>query len=53
MAIMTGFSKGEAIRKDIVAPNGTPALRNPTVIGNVEHAQNGVSAPNPAVYMII
>lgn len=29
-------------------PKGTPALRKPTVMGRVEQAQNGVSAPNPA-----
>ena len=42
-----GLSNGEAIRNDIVAPNGTPALRKPTVMGSVEQAQKGVSAPNP------
>ena len=46
--MMIGLSNGEAIRNDIVLPKGTPALRNPTVIGMVEQAQNGVSAPNPA-----
>ena len=38
----------KAIKNDIVLPKGTPALRNPTVIGMVEQAQNGVSAPNQA-----
>ena len=46
--MMIGLSNGEAIRNDIVLPKGTPALRNPTVIGMVEQAQNGVSAPNQA-----
>lgn len=50
--MMIGLSSGEAIRNDIVEPNGTPALRNPTVIGIVEQAQNGVSAPNPAAMML-
>ena len=45
---MIGLSNGEAIRKDIVEPNGTPAFRKPTVIGMVEQAQKGVNAPNPA-----
>ena len=48
IAIIIGLSNGDAIRNDIVAPKGTPALRKPTVMGRVEHAQKGVSAPNPA-----
>ena len=40
MAIIIGFSNGDAIRNDMVAPKGTPALRKPTVIGIVEQAQN-------------
>ena len=50
--MMIGFSSGEAIRNDIVEPNGTPAWRNPTVIGIVEQAQNGVSAPNPTAMIL-
>ncbi|GAA6470423.1 hypothetical protein K230099C4_12830 [Parabacteroides merdae] len=45
---MIGLSNGDAIKKDMVEPNGTPAFRNPTVIGIVEQAQKGVRAPNPA-----
>jgi hypothetical protein len=53
--IMIGLSNGDAIRNDIADPNGTFALRKPTVIGIVEHAQKGVSAPNaaPIIFPII
>lgn len=43
-----GLSNGDAIKKDMVEPKGTPAFRNPMVIGIVEQAQNGVNAPKPA-----
>ena len=50
--IIIGLSNGEAIRKDIVEPKGTPAFKNPTVIGIVEQAQKGVNAPNPAAIIL-
>jgi hypothetical protein len=46
--IIIGLRRGEEIKNDIVAPKGTLALNNPTVIGIVEQAQKGVNAPNPA-----
>jgi len=46
--MIIGLSNGEAIRNDMVDPKGTPAFKNPTVIGIVEQAQKGVKAPNPA-----
>lgn len=46
--MIIGLSNGEAIRNDMVDPKGTPACKNPTVIGIVEQAQKGVKAPNPA-----
>ena len=53
--IMIGFSNGDAIRNDIADPKGTFALRKPTAIGIVEHAQKGVSDPNaaPIIFPII
>jgi hypothetical protein len=39
---------GEAIRKDITAPKGAPALKSPTTMGIVEQEQKGVNAPKPA-----
>jgi hypothetical protein len=48
-----GFSKGEEIKNDIVAPKGTLAFKNPTVIGIVEQAQNGVNAPSPVAIILL
>ena len=44
----TSLIRGEVIRKDIVIPNGIPALVNPRKRGILEHEQKGVTAPNPA-----
>src|SRR5699024_10566408 len=43
---ITGFNKGEAIKKEMDGPKGAPEPNNPANIGMVEHEQNGVSAPN-------
>ena len=43
-----GFRRGDAIKNDITAPNGTPASSNPRVTGMVEHTQKGVRAPKIA-----
>ncbi len=45
MLRMTGFRIGEATTKDMTDPKGTRALRSPTVMGIVEQAQKGVTAP--------
>ncbi len=39
---------GEAIRKLIVTPIGTPAATKPMNAGTAEHEQNGVTTPSPA-----
>ena len=36
----------------MVAPKGTLAFRNPTVMGIVEQAQKGVNAPSPAAIIL-
>lgn len=46
--MIIGFNSGEAITKDMIGPNGAPALSNPKVIGIVEQAQNGVNDPTIA-----
>ena len=46
--IIIGFRTGEAIKNEMVPPNGAPLLNNPTNIGIVEHEQNGVIAPSAA-----
>jgi len=40
-----GSISGDEITNDITVPNGTPACKNPSVIGTVEQAQKGVTAP--------
>ena len=42
------LTSGEAMRKLIVTPTGTPAASNPMNAGTAEHEQNGVTTPNPA-----
>lgn len=43
--MIIGLRTGEAKRKDIIGPKGTPPLSNPAVMGTVEHEQKGVNAP--------
>jgi len=49
--MIIGFNTGEAIRNEIVPPNGAPLLNKPTRIGIVEHEQKGVIAPKAAPIM--
>lgn len=44
-ATAASFTRGEAIRKEKVTPNGIPASTNPMKIGTAEHEQKGVKAP--------
>ncbi len=48
MTMATSFTIGEAIRKLIVTPSGTPAATNPMNAGTAEQEQNGVTTPSPA-----
>ena len=45
MTMATSFTIGDAIRKLIVTPSGTPAATNPMNAGTAEHEQNGVTTP--------
>ena len=46
--IAISLTIGEAIRKLIVTPMGTPAATNPMNAGTAEQEQNGVITPSPA-----
>ena len=46
--MIIGFKTGDAIKKEMVPPNGAPLLNNPTRIGMVEQEQKGVIAPSAA-----
>jgi hypothetical protein len=46
-AMITGLRTGDAKRKAIVGPKGTPPFNRPAVIGTVEQEQKGVTAPRP------
>jgi hypothetical protein len=43
--MIIGFSRGDAIRNEMVDPKGIPELIKPNVIGMVEQAQKGVKDP--------
>jgi hypothetical protein len=49
---MIGFNNGDDIKNDITDPKGNLAFKKPTVIGIVEQAQKGVTAPKiaPAIF---
>src|SRR5665647_3541789 len=47
-----GSINGDEITKDITVPKGTPACNRPRVIGTVEHAQKGVTAPKATAIIL-
>lgn len=48
--MITGLSKGEAIKNDMDGPNGALDESNPAKIGMVEQEQKGVSDPSAVPY---
>ena len=49
----TSLTIGEAMRKLIVTPSGTPAATKPMNPGTAEHEQNGVATPSPAAARLL
>ena len=47
MTMATSLTIGDAMRKLMVTPSGTPAATKPMKAGTAEHEQNGVTTPEP------